>query len=281
MVTAGAVVLLLGGIALGASAGSSNTSNSGADPRWLADLVLSMTAALVVVGSTALIFGWLGYLKPRHDRGAKDLVARIITAVVFVVGAFVYLGVLFWGSKRDHKPPPLAQQLPAQQAPKATKPVEPAAKPDWSLVAGVGVLVAVGVIGVVMWPRLRPVQLESHDVDAEPVSTLVEALDESLDALFAETDDRLAVIAAYRRMELLLRRSGLGRQPWEAPFEHLQRVLVELGGSASTASRLTELFERARFSPHPVGPDMRQEAVDALMALRGELSADPVGATRA
>jgi hypothetical protein len=228
-----------------------------------------------------MLFGWLGYLRPRPDRGEKDLLARIITAVVFVVAAFVYLGVLFWGSARDHKPPPLAQQLPAQETRKAPERVEPAAKPDWSMVTGVGVLVVAGVIGLVMWPRLRPVRLEQRGQEEEPVSTLAEAVDESLDALFAEPDHRLAVIAAYRRMELLLRRSGLGRQPWEAPFEHLQRVLVELGGSAVTASHLTELFERARFSAHPVGPEMRQEAVDALVALRNELSGDTVGAGRA
>jgi hypothetical protein len=44
-------------------------------------------------------------------------------------------------------------------------------------------------------------------------------------------------------------------------------------------ARLTELFEWARFSQHEPEPPMRDEAVDALVAIRDELrSAEPVPA---
>ena len=46
-----------------------------------------------------------------------------------------------------------------------------------------------------------------------------------------------------------------------------------LGGGRAPAARLTELFERARFSPHPVGEDLREEAIGALETLRIELEA--------
>ena len=45
------------------------------------------------------------------------------------------------------------------------------------------------------------------------------------------------------------------------------------GGGRAPAARLTELFERARFSPHPVGEDLREEAIGALETLRTELEA--------
>jgi hypothetical protein len=35
--------------------------------------------------------------------------------------------------------------------------------------------------------------------------------------------------------------------------------------------RLTELFERAKFSPHAIDAAMKEEAIDALESLRDEL----------
>ena len=50
---------------------------------------------------------------------------------------------------------------------------------------------------------------------------------------------------------------GLARRPSDAPREYLARLEAGLGGGRAPAARLTELFERARFSPHPVGEDLR------------------------
>jgi len=46
-----------------------------------------------------------------------------------------------------------------------------------------------------------------------------------------------------------------------------------LSASASSASRLTRLFEWARFSEHAVEPRMKEEAIEALEAVRDELTA--------
>jgi hypothetical protein len=61
------------------------------------------------------------------------------------------------------------------------------------------------------------------------------------------------------------------RAPAEAPFEYLGRSLVELDASADAARRLTDLFERAKFSQHEPAEEMRTEAIDALVAVRDEL----------
>jgi hypothetical protein len=100
-----------------------------------------------------------------------------------------------------------------------------------------------------------------------------EAVDQSLDELVSEPDSRRAVIAAYARMERLLQNASLRREQWETPFEYLDRVLVELGATAEAAGTLTELFEWAKFAPHPVTVAMKQEALDALMALRESVQA--------
>jgi hypothetical protein len=99
------------------------------------------------------------------------------------------------------------------------------------------------------------------------------ALDESLDDLRADPDLRRAIVAAYARMERALESIGLGRHPSEAPFEYIGRALASLETSADAAERLTTLFEWAKFSHHEPEPSMRDEAVDALVAVREELRA--------
>ena len=99
------------------------------------------------------------------------------------------------------------------------------------------------------------------------------ALDESLDDLRREPDLRRAIIAAYARMERALAAAGIPRRPSEAPLEFLARALQGLDASADGVTRLTDLFEWAKFSPHQPDEAMRDEAIAALESLRDELRA--------
>ena len=112
-------------------------------------------------------------------------------------------------------------------------------------------------------PRTRP----------ETAEALAAALDESLDDLRTDPDLRRAIIAAYARMETALAAAGIPRHPAEAPLEYVERALLSLDTSAEAVRRLTELFEWARFSHHEPEPSMRDDAVDALIAVRDELRA--------
>ena len=98
------------------------------------------------------------------------------------------------------------------------------------------------------------------------------AIDESIDDLRNDPNLRRAIVAAYARMEQALGRAGLPRNPAEAPFEYVERALLSLDTSAESARRLTALFERAKFSHHEPEPEMRDEAIDALVAVRDELA---------
>jgi hypothetical protein len=99
-----------------------------------------------------------------------------------------------------------------------------------------------------------------------------DAIDESIDDLRNDPDLRRAIVAAYARMEQALGRAGLPRNPAEAPFEYIERALRGLDTSSESARRLTALFERAKFSHHEPEPEMRDEAIDALVAVRDELA---------
>jgi hypothetical protein len=52
-------------------------------------------------------------------------------------------------------------------------------------------------------------------------------------------------------------------------------MLRELRVRAASALALTELFERARFSHHVIDASMKDEAIDALIAVRDDLRAAP------
>jgi hypothetical protein len=123
--------------------------------------------------------------------------------------------------------------------------------------------------------RMRPPSWRSTSRQAASI-----ALDESLDDLRNEPDLRRAIIAAYARMEAALAGAGLARRPSEAPVEYLERALTSLDASSDGVRRLTVLFEWAKFSQHDPEPAMRDEAIDALVAVRDELRA-PVEAEAA
>jgi Domain of unknown function (DUF4129) len=131
-----------------------------------------------------------------------------------------------------------------------------------------GVLVGLGVLAAGTRSRLGP------PVDRRRApEVLAAALDESLDDLRADPDLRRAIIAAYARMETALAAAGLPRHHAEAPLEYVERALLTLDTSAAAVRRLTDLFQWARFSQHEPDPSMRDEAVDALIAVRDELRA--------
>ncbi|MGH3008707.1 MAG: DUF4129 domain-containing protein [Gaiellaceae bacterium] len=102
------------------------------------------------------------------------------------------------------------------------------------------------------------------------------ALDESLDDLRSEPDLRKAIIAAYARMERALALAGLPRRPAEAPLEYVERALGDLETSTGAIRKLTDLFEWAKFSHHEPDPSMRDDAIEALVAVRDELRAPAV-----
>jgi Domain of unknown function (DUF4129) len=103
--------------------------------------------------------------------------------------------------------------------------------------------------------------------------TLDEVLAETLDDLRREDDPRKAVIGAYAKMERTLAARGVPRRQSEAPVEYLTRILDVVSASGHSVRRLTGLFARARFSPHEIDAQMKEEAIDALTGLRAELQA--------
>lgn len=85
-----------------------------------------------------------------------------------------------------------------------------------------------------------------------------------LDDLRAVPDARAAVIRAYGRFERALAAAHHPRAPWQTPAEFRRAAVARLPLPAPPVERLTGLFEVARFSQRPVGPEAREAACDCL-----------------
>ena len=140
---------------------------------------------------------------------------------------------------------------------------------DWAA-AGIAAVVIV-LVGLVAWRTLRR-RAAVHRERTALARELEEVLTASADDLRADTDARRAVIRCFSRMERTFAAHGLPRSRAEAPFEFVRRALAALEVPPDAVNRLTELFEEARFSEHPIGGGERSQAVAALENVRAAVS---------
>jgi uncharacterized protein DUF4129 len=240
-------------------------------PTLIADYI--GTLALLVIPIGAVLIVWMTFMRKSYEvqTGTKrrtGLWIFVVLAAVLAAGLFA-VSHFGWGS---HGQPGVPRDNPlsglTKKAPSRPDQYQPhfqwlAALILGSLVVGLG-----GSAAVLALRRRR------HGLPPVTVAVaLSEALGETLDDLRAEDDPRKAVIGAYARMERALAARGVPREAFEAPLEYLVRVLDFVQASGHSVRRLTQLFERARFSPHEIDAHMKDDAIDALSGLRAELEA--------
>jgi hypothetical protein len=231
-------------------------------------------AALVVIGVLAV----LGLVALVWTRSWDDPVAakrpplwkRILELVVLtaaVVGSLALLMVFV--PKHPFAGPSGHRRAPAKagQASKARSPGGPLDS-SWARGAAFAAGAAIGIAALFLIFR-HPSPSGSRKRDDEALDHAVAA---GVAALESETDPRQAVIKAYAGMERALAEDGLPRRPSETPLEYLRRALERLSAGAAATTRLTSLFEQARFSSHVIDEPMRREALAALSDLRSELA---------
>ena len=271
--TAVGVLVSLGIVAV-ASRGSTSSGSGGArrPTDTLLDILLSFYLVSVLAG--ALFFLYLLALrrkalattggKPRRD-------IRNVIGMLVIVGAVLLLARDFSGRQLNATPaiPPTAGGGQAQtQSGQERYEAEFAWIPVGITLALIGLAV-----GGFLWSERRRRGARGDLRGSLLADDFADAVDESLDDLRAEPDPRRAVIAAYARLERVLASHRLPRRPAEAPFEYLRRMLAQLSVSPTAARKLTDLFERAKFSQHAVEPEMKEQAIHALETVRDDLLA--------
>ena len=121
-------------------------------------------------------------------------------------------------------------------------------------------------------PATEPAEAEPSPAEAEADTEAARRmLDAALEPLREATDPRTAVVEAYARMEQVLASRELGRRIPEAPREYLARVLRQQGMPERSLTSLTELFEEARFSAHPISTSASALARTELETARAGL----------
>ena len=267
-----AVLVLLGVVALAAAGRGPATGGAGreiADP--LATLLFvfgALWVAAMLVASPILTGMTMTGGEPRPRRWHGNVLAGVVFFVVVI--ALITASRRFRFGGADPTGPEATPGRRAREEGTRRVPQLDPADVDWlvvGLVFGAALLAFSILAAVIVRPRGRQLP------ELEARKALDTMLEETLDDLRRERDPRRAVIAAYARMERSLAAYGVPRRPWEAPLEYLGRVLSELTGSGSAARRLTRLFERAKFSEHAIDAAMKEDAIEAVAAVRDDLRA--------
>ena len=276
----GLAALLLLLIAVGVASTGSVPAGAGGARRpadRIVDVLITLYLLLMVVGLGI----WVYIFLVRKDAVANALATRArrrpwVSTIILAIGFSLLALFIRWLSTDEGLRQRIAARLHRGHNASATAGELGASRryePQfaWGPVPLVVALVLVAVVALYLSHRARRRMLDP--LSASLLPALADVLDETLDDLRAEQDPRRAVIAAYARMERALAAYGLPRNPSEAPDEYLQRIFADLDVSRLATSRLTALFSWAKFSGHDVAPEMKQEAIEALEAVREELRA--------
>ncbi|BBY74213.1 hypothetical protein MPRF_11120 [Mycolicibacterium parafortuitum] len=222
----------------------------------------------------------------RARRGALPWRQLLIAAAVLVAWALVLLMLMRWASApvddavAGDVPVPDDPSRPRDAAePGRQRPTAPQGGNVFGILAVAAmVLLALSVTATLLRRRPRepvapPVPDRRRPRPRVPGPDLARAAELGL----AEMDDpdrdpREAIIACYLAMERELGKSpGTTPQDSDTPSEVLARAIHRQVLQAGHATRLVELFEEARFSPHVMDGGHRADAVAALQAVLVEL----------
>ncbi len=262
-----------------AARGSIPTGEGGTRKPTKTLIDILFTLYLLVIAASAVLAVYLlvlrRQLEARGEVSRRSPLERIVILLVF-------FGIASLGARRilglnPINPPDAEEGIGSGGSlPGATSSDSDAAQAGFSWVAA-GITVALILLALGAWwyaGRARKLARGELGSPEDQLATdLAAAMDESLWDLRAEQDPRRAVIAAYARLERVLAAHRLPRRPAEAPLEYLARMLSDLSVSPDAARRLTNLFERAKFSQHAVGTEMKEEAISALETVRDDLLA--------
>ena len=275
------VVGVLAAIVLVAVASRGSTSLGDGTGRKPSDALTDIVFAVYLVAliGGAIMFVYLLVLQRRIKVQSGKAPRSSLMQMLGTMLVLVFVGTLFARRLATWKRPAPAE--PEEAFGRAsTLPIDTTTQPtSGSYDSGVSWLPVLITLGLVLlavvayWYAGRARKRARGELHVGLAAAVAQAVDESLDDLRAEPDARRAVIAAYARLEAVLAAHGLPRKPAEAPMEYLGRMLAELSVSDRAARALTDLFERAKFSRHVVGAEMKEQAIDALVTVRDDLAA--------
>lgn len=293
-------LLIVAGVALrGHLPGVEHTAGrqeSGGNPPSLVAV-----GALVGVSLAILLFSLIVHLRQRRTLPEPDQMfgralrehrwRYLLIALAMVVGSLLTVALLArLGSPVQPEDPGLDVNpaSPPGVAPASpTRPMDPAEPAGWAtplfgfFVATMVAMMLVAATARLIATRRRraaadiPVLLDSHQPASAATDShsLVRAAELGLAEIAdVSREPRAAIIACYAAMERELARvPDIVPQDCDTPTEVLARAVDHRALRTRTATRLVDLFEEARFSPHVMTEEHRQTAVRVLQLVLAEL----------
>jgi hypothetical protein len=230
------------------------------------ELALIGGGAAIAFIAVAIYAGWTTRGRtpePLRRRSLLSVLALLLLPLW--IGGILVAGGLAGGYRRSPPPPPRSLAVASQHL--ASPGSSSFSVPSWVPWAVLGTLLVAALV-VVVGTKTR-----GRAAGPEPLpSAMGSAVSAALVDLDTVTDPRLAIIAAYRRMEHSLASAGIPRAPAEAPREYLRRVATALEIDPRPLGTLTALFEAAKFSVRQFDASGRRRAITALHALQAELA---------
>ncbi|HTQ88124.1 MAG TPA: DUF4129 domain-containing protein [Streptosporangiaceae bacterium] len=148
---------------------------------------------------------------------------------------------------------------------------------DWPLLVGMALAVAAVIVLAVLARRRRRRQHGLTPHRAATADPLAVGLIAGHDALLAGREPREAIIACYAAMERGFAAAGSVPDPADTPAEVLTRASDAGLIRSDSASVLTGLFRRARYSSQPMTGADSGAAASALAQMRADLDLPGAG----
>jgi uncharacterized protein DUF4129 len=277
--TALGVLILLGVVAVAATGSTPTGTGEGRTPGdILLDTFFSLMLVAFVAGAVLLVYGLMQRKAIAQEVASGPYRRSKIASIIGLAFVFLLLTFLQVRKTRLFREQPREELSdtangPGPAADGSGRDLESGYQPEF---AWIPVLVVLGLIALAITVYVLAGRRERRELsggDGDVAERLADILDDTLDDLRREPDPRRAVIATYARLERGFAASGLPRRPAETAEEYIVRILGRLEVDPDPVRKLTDLFEHAKFSPHPVDHMMKDDAIGALAEIRDELRA--------
>jgi len=273
-------VVALGSRAVSLSPAALDRSAS-SSPANLTQYLALLAAPVVLATIVALVFVLIpqGRSGEGEDEGPVTAFPRMqpwmravaIAVVVAMMAVPVALAMWASGKSTDQPLPTPTGSRGAASSGLSEPPRTSAAPFQWSWIPVAIAATGAGIV-LIAFATIRRPRPQTVRAAVSSATGVRRGLIDSIAELRAEKDPRRAVIAAYARMEHDLSSLGISRRISETAPEYLDRLLVHLDVSPSSAVRLTDLFERAKFDHRSVDDAMKSEAIASLEQVAVELA---------
>ncbi|MBS3816186.1 MAG: DUF4129 domain-containing protein [Candidatus Thermoplasmatota archaeon] len=112
---------------------------------------------------------------------------------------------------------------------------------------------------------------EEEESEEEIERSISSTLDKAILELDEGLDVRTTIIRCYKEMSDILEKSGVKNAEFMTPREFKDETVTKISAPEKLISKITFLFEEARYSPHQLGEDEREKALQYLKDLKERL----------